>query len=265
MLKAFGRLFLIAFCSLFFMFLVISMLRMLGTSQQYSGIEHPLLNQKKWAFAEVQNEAQVQNLNPKVSLFLKLYLSKDTEWIVAEKNFILSAEKKVQPLNSLTAEELSGYGVLTLDKILTASPGRPALLYIEDSSVRAFDKITALVKKHNLAEKVLIGSNYQIVLTEVRKLEPLWLYAASTSEISKLRFFTSIFIEPLATTNSDFVVFTDEPNERLVDELHKRKKRFIYRPKDGIPNAEISHKSDGLILKDTVILQQIVDQAPTEY
>jgi hypothetical protein len=265
MLKATGRLLLIAFFSLFWMCSIIYMLRYMGANQQYSPVEHPLMNQKKWPIAELQDPIGMGTSSPKLFLYLKLYLSRDSEWIVFEKNTVLNQQKELRPLNALTASELDALGVPTLEKVLAANPGRTFLFYIEDSTVRAFDKIVSLVKKYNLGEKVLIGSNYQVVLSAVRKLEPMWLYGASTPELSKLRFFTSIFLEPLATTNSDFFIFSDIPNDRLVAELRKRKKYFIFKPKDTNLNADISHKSDGLILKDPVILQQLVDQAPSEY
>lgn len=254
MVSAAVRILMIFVISLIWLVLAIYSLRLLGSNQKYEAHSHPLIaSEKKWVIIE-NHESQSTKSAPHIA-FARLFLSKDGSWVVAEKNFV---GPQRQSVNSLTLNDLKAHKVESIESWVQMHPAPSYYFFIEDSGGQNLEAISKLIRDKKLEQSVLIGSHYANIITKMRKIEPLWLYGAPTSEVSRLRFFSSLFLEPLATLNSDFVVIDKIPNPRFLSELKKRKKKFIFQPKNKPIDAELSQKSDGIFV-------QTVDQVPVDY
>lgn len=267
MLKAFGRLFLILFFTIFAAVLIVLSLRAAGSGQLYAPADHPALAKDKWWFLQAPKPNESASLDASTFIFAPLFLSKADVWIVSEVSFIKSDDGRIQPLNSLSLDELRSHGIESLEFYLNKYPQNGFVLSVQDATGRGYEKLVQMMAERGFDGRTFVTSPYQIAVTEIRRLKPLWLFGASTQEISKLRFFTSLFIEPLAHLNSDFFIFDKIPNERLIFELRKRHKKLILRPSALYATDESQLKAaldrvDGLLLKDPVILQQLVAPTP---
>ena len=255
MLKAFLRLFFIALASLIWLVLVVLSLRFLAGQPQYAPADHPLLGRPNWQILDLL-KSNPSTLPPSKDLILlaRLYLSREGQWVVSTQSYLPTT---FQPLNSLSNEELKAAGISSLASWVEQHRDFYFLFQIEDSAAQALDQISELVAKFDLKERVLITSRYSSVLTKMREREPLWLYGASTSEISRLRFLSAIYLEPIVSLQSDFLILDRWPNERMRNEIKRRHKKFIFQISSEKIDAELIQKTDG-------ILAQTVEQLSLE-
>lgn len=224
MLAAFSRLISIAIAVLFSAFLAVFGLRWLGSSQQYAPMEHPLL---KWPFLTVAESLNAAASGPWLQR-LRLRLNAEREWQYLE-------EDQMRPLKDL-------------------KPAAGAVgVWLEVIDPTSADRLPALsewVEAKKLDTAVVFHSAYQAINREMRKVEPMWLYGTSTAEAAKLRFLNSLFLETVASLDSDILVVDKFDSSRLAAEIRKRHKKIflLTRDSEAAQASKDSQIVDGVIV-----------------
>lgn len=274
MIIAFRRLLLIAIGTLVCIVFALVVLRQLGQGQKYADSDHPLMKDSSWLIFDHTTPVKPASSNPnqlldanreKVIIKIPLRLSNDGIWMVANEEAIKMDGGEIKPIIALTAQELAGKSIYPIETWLKISEDketsrfRAYYFYILDSSATRLDYLSDLETKYpTLKNRVLFSSPYMRVNIEMRKIRPLWLYGASTTDVSKLRFFNSLFIESLASMNADFVEFTSVPHPRLIEELNIRKRRVLYFVKPDFDLAKIPPSLGGWVISDASLIAKYV-------
>lgn len=275
MLIAFRRLLFIAIASLACIVFGLIVLRQLGQGQKYADSDHPLMKDKSWLIFDLTNPSRPSGLeqtklldaNREITIIkIPLRLSNDGIWVVAHEEAIKLPSGEIKPIIALTVQELAQKSIYPVETWLRISEDkdisarfRAYYFHLLDSSGTRLDGLSDLEKKYpSLKNRILFSSPYARVNIEMRKLRPLWLYGASTADISKLRFFNSLFIESLASANADFVEFTSVPHSRLIEELNNRKRRVLYFVKPDIDLTKLPAPLGGWVISDALLLAKYI-------
>lgn len=281
MLSAFRRLFIIAAGAILWIAFALIAIRHLGGGQNYADSDHPLMKEKAWIVYDIstspaihqnptQLQADLEKTNPpknlsQIILKLPVRLSNDGIWVVSNRDYVTFTSGEVKPIIAATLKELEPLGVFSIDTWVGAFEKPAGFLlkgiyfYSLDPSGGQLEQLSEFVKKRpHLKDHVLFSSPYARGNQEMRKIEPLWLYGASTTDISKLRFFTSLYIEPVATSNADFVEFISIPHPRLVEELNHRKRRVLFYLKNESSLEKLPPALGGWVISEPTLLSKRV-------
>lgn len=274
MLIAFRRLLFIALASLACIVFGLIVLRQLGEGQRYAESDHVLMKDKSWLIFDLTNpdkpsgpeQTKLLDANrEKAIIKIPLRLSNDGIWMVAHEEAIKLPTGEYRPIIALTSQELAQKSIYPVETWLKISEDndssrfRAFYFHLLDSSGTRLDGLSELEKKYpSLKNRILFSSPYARVNAEMRKLRPLWLYGASTSDVSKLRFFNSLFIENIASANADFVEFTSVPHPRLIEELNNRKRRVLFFVKPEYDLAKLPSPLGGWVISDASLLAKYV-------
>lgn len=275
MLIAFRRLLFIALGSLACIIFGLVVLRQMGQGQKYADSDHPLMTDKSWLFFDLTNpskpsgseQTKLLDANRDQAIIkIPLRLSNDGIWMVAHEEAIQLPSGEIKPIIALTSQELAQKSIYPIETWLKISEDgddsarfRAYYFHLLDSSGTRLAGLSDLENKYpSLKNRILFSSPYTRVNIGMRKLRPLWLYGASTSDISKLRFFNSLFIESLASANADFVEFTSFPPARLIEELNNRKRRVLYFVKLDFDLTKLPPALGGWVISDASLIAKYV-------
>lgn len=281
MLSAFSRLFLIAAGAILWIAFALVAIRHLGGGQNYADSDHPLMKEKTWIIYDISTSPAISQLPDQVHadllkeipaaqlsqviLKLPVRLSNDGVWVVSNRDYVTFATGEVKPIIAASLKEIEPLGVHSIETWVNAFETASAFglkgiyFYSLDPSAGQLEQLSEFVKKKpHLKDRVLFASPYARGNQEMRKIEPLWLYGASTTDISKLRFFTSLYIEPVATSNADFVEFISVPHPRLVEELNHRKRRVLFFLKNESSLEKLPPALGGWVISEPTLLSKRV-------
>jgi glycerophosphoryl diester phosphodiesterase len=280
MLIAFGRLFLIAAATFISMFLVVFVLRQLGLTTQHSAYSHPLIGEKRWvvamggdpnfgpAYSRSALAAAAKN-NSHYFIGLRIRATQDSEWVVYgsqnladltdTSGFII--QKNFNELKNVKYKN-SSETLVPLDEAFSLIQKKPIYIIIDQPAGPHLEKLYSLIETNHAEERVVLSSQFMDTNLEIRKKSARWLTGASTSELAKFRFMSSILLETTTELAPDVFVLS-KINTRMVDELIRRKKVILIETDEPerFKSALSQYPSIGILTTRPSQFTQMVDSA----
>lgn len=225
-----------------------------GGSQTYKPYDHPLMN---WTHPEGQplqalstddlDEAKdFLAKNPDGILYLNLKVSKDG-LLFTTKPGALDFITKLQQENpnEYTGNKNFYYDfaylkkhapdLILVDDWITLKP-KFWIFNIVDNAMDIDKHITIWFEKNNFADKAVITSDADIVISSLKDKNPLWIYGTSLSDLTKLLTMTSVKLQALVGFKRDYFITPvtlnnrEAINPKLIIEMKKRFKKVAIGP-----------------------------------
>lgn len=278
MLWAFSRLFLIAFFAVFTMVFAAFSLRQAGLHQSYKQFHHPLVSDSPWLIAKGgdldQGPAQSASalsaaLKLSSDIFLGLHIrqSRDGGWILYAPRDLSELTTGQGFVSQYPTDDLkklrfqnSEEPLLTLHEAFSLFPKAKFYIDVLQPAATGLNSLFDMIKKFGAEERVVLSSPYMSTLTALRQQSSLWLTGASTSELAKAQFMSSLFLEPLTELNGE-VFLTKKFNDRLFSELFRRKKIVLIEENNAsrLSLWRESHPKLGIVTTRPSYFRQMVD------
>lgn len=268
MIAAFRRLLVISLIALIVVFSGLFLLRTMGGKQAYSPLNHPLAQQdflwigrggaadqapshtwpsfEAWEQWTSTAEIPVEG-SPYFMVGLDLRLSRDGHWVLFGPDRLEAQTEVTGFPEEKTLEELrqlnmgyqdeqyrdQGLTIITLEEFLHAKSEGPLWLNIHVRYPEANHSLMKLLANRELSRDIIIHSPYRSAMRNLRKDRPLWLFAADSTSLDRMKFMSSLGLATLSDSWFDLVVLTDrEPltawPESMKKELLHRHKLFIF-------------------------------------
>lgn len=147
-------------------------------------------------------------------------------------------------------------------ELLSRFPQTRFILNIVDNKNDIHLRTINLIKSTQSMNRVVVTSDYPIVLDAIKKEEASFLYGSSLSDFTRFKTFESLWILPATPMKGDFLIgplmFRDVPlfSESIISEVHRRFKKVIIGPLDNIQDIGKAQelKPDGLFTTDPLLL-----------
>ena len=222
------RLFFISLTVLMTGGLVIFGLNWMGQKQEFSPLDHPLLNNQPDYFIATQTRPTTPDSTSFKQNIPFVHINSHKEaWVLKSPN----NNKKV-----------------ALSKYLEEKNTKKIAVFVHSRI-----NLGALVKDffdHGLQEQVIVFANEQKILIELKKMAPRWLYAANPSQKMRLKVMTSFWLSSLSSFDFDFFIIDPindkELGKSLIRELKKRHKKILI--KTHQPAQHPLNSFDGYLL-----------------
>lgn len=247
MFFAFGRIIFIFIITILCLALAVFVLRTFGLNTTITQLNHPLLLQTPWVIAKGGDlsagpsqslpalQAAANYNSPHILLGLHIRLTNDGKWVLYEPTQLSELTTGKGFVNQLTLDELkkinfknSTEKLIALDEVFEKIPRTQYHIEILQPANGHLDTVYDLIKKYKLEDKVVLTSPFADTLREVREKNGAWLTGASTIELSKTRFMTSLFLESSVDLPADVFAVPEDANPRLITELTRRKKILLF-------------------------------------
>jgi glycerophosphoryl diester phosphodiesterase len=203
--------------------------------------------------------SEAAKLSPKIILWADILMTADDQIIVSEEKTILSREGvptlvAFQKYSDL-AKLWNGGTVLKLKDLLLKFPDHRFILNVRDYRPGLDGKLATLLDDTKASDRVLIQSDVDGILRDMRMLRPDLLFGTSQAQITQLLMLAPFALESIAPLKGD--VYISEAtrgesklvNERVVNEVHRRgRKIFVGPAEDEKTVSELRNLHiDGLI------------------
>ncbi len=245
-------------------FIIGVILRLWGLALPYRKFEHPFFETPS---AAVQNSpVLIPILNPKHfsfspshgTLFLVKPESTDPLPKIIWINIYITADKKLisdygfdidtfltwtkeknkfkgKYIHSYTMDELNSFWseIVPLDSVVKTFPKSQFVFNVLSNDIDIHKEVVAFVEANSLADRIMINSTIDIIIKAIKEIRPMWIYGTSISEVSRVKSFSTLYLEPAISVRGDVFVapltylarkLADEP---LVAEM-KRRKKYVF-------------------------------------
>lgn len=238
MLLAFVRLFTITAVVIFSLVLAALGLRFLGDSQRYSDFQHPMKEHGFWHIFIIKDKST--RLPQGAFPGAKVQQLADQSLVVWPQNFVQhpDAARFLGQLNRDEWKTLAPQG-FTLDEFLHEYANQPVLLEANLPHLRNAEAFRDKIRQARSDNNILIQTSSQSLKKSLKKLEPQWLYGATTAEIGKFRFTTALYLTGVVEAAFDFIIMPSYSDLQLKD-LDARYIRAL------VSNSESSFDQVGL-------------------
>lgn len=281
MFYAFSRLVLIALISLICIFLGVYGLRGVGTNQAYSNFKHPLIDKSRWIIADggdldfgpAQSLSALRaasRIHQNIFLGLKIRTSLDGRWVLYAPTRLeeltngsgFVVQKNLTELKSLGFKSSPNERLLELSEVFKEFPNSRFYIDVMQPGATQLNALYSLLKEYKLERHIVLTSQFQDTLADIRSKSAQWLTGSSTAEYSKSEFMSAIFLETVANFEYD-VYITKKYKPRLLSELERRKKIVIFTldSNSDLLQAALAIPQAGLLTKRPTYFMQMVDSA----
>lgn len=176
-------------------------------------------------------------------LWTNVYITADKK-LISDFGFDIDAflawareknQYKGKYLHSYTLDELTKFWseLVPMDIVVKSFPNHQFVLNILSNDLGIHQEIVSFVEAHKLDDRVLISSTIDIIIKAIKELRPMWIYGTSISEVSRIKSFSTLGIEPAISIRGDvFVAPVSYLSRQLVDQSlvneMKRRKKFVF-------------------------------------
>ena len=246
-----------------------------GSSQSYQAYDHALMKLPSPSFAISTNSpAMAQKFlaqNKNNGLRLSVHISSDGKLFTAPHqgfDFLKTlAEKNPAMFKGLkphlyTFEFLKSQNAdfLIVDAWKSLKPAF-WIFDIQDNATDADRYITEWVEANNFADKLIIRSDVDLIVSSLKRGKPLWIYGSSLSDNTQFLTMASAHLEGLPRFSRDYYFTTltyqnrDMINPRVLNEMRKRQKKIAIGPvsSEEEKNQALSYHPDILILNEGLL------------
>lgn len=150
-----------------------------------------------------------------------------------------------------------GVKVPTLKELLARYPNRRFILNFRDYKPGLDDKIIAVINEAKAGDRVLVQSEQNGFLKDLREKQAVWLFGTSHAQVTQLLILLPLGLEGLAPVKGD--VYVSETSRRgrdlvspeVIAEMHRRRKPVFAGPASREEALELrAHGVEGLISGD---------------
>ncbi|MBC7372012.1 MAG: hypothetical protein H7326_10625 [Bdellovibrionaceae bacterium] len=250
----------------FILFIALLITRFWGAGQQYADFQHPFFNNASPViFIKAKSEADITEAiaaKADVAIWLNVETTHDKKVIVFSKEFLqseMSLESYRGPRSmayDLQKLQLIHPEMKELREVLTKFPKQRFLLNLMDNVDHVHLWLTEATKGLKGEKRFILQSDYNVVLSSIKEIEPFWLYGSSQADLMRFMAFESMWILPAAPFNGDVFVspfkllkrpaFSDD----IITDLRRRKKKIVLGP--AVDKAEFDDasrlKADGIVV-----------------
>lgn len=230
------KLLLISIGAILLFFISLTTTRLWGLGQQYPEFQHPFFSASETPLLilKVKNLDDIaQGLKKKPNLAI---------WLDLET----TREAKLIAFNS------------ELKDIVAKYPDQRYALNILNNVESIHESVVNSLKPFSKEKLFLIQSNYNVIMSSIKNLEPFWLYGCSQADLMRFLAFDSLWILPAVPFKGDVFISPLKLlgrvafNENILTEVRRRNKKIILGP---ITNkAEFDDASrlkvDGLLIEN---------------
>ena len=230
----------IAFFTLLSIMIIFFTLKIGGLSSNYTPYDHPLLKAPQpWIIAEIPEDLEKidqliieQSSRKNLWLSIEVRINRDETFYAASTSFLKyhSLPNLLKLTNSEIEQKNSIVKLQKVEDLLLKYSKQNFLLYVKDDQKEIDLRLQALLTKTKASDRVLLGSEYDNVLSSLKELNPLGLYSTGSGEKTKMLMMSGLYIESVSGLKGDVWItplyFGKAPllNPHLRAEL---KRRFI--------------------------------------
>ena len=201
------------------------------------------------------------SLHPKLILWVDVVMTSD-EQVIASTERAITTEKgstlvSMQKLGDLPALA-NGEKHPLLKTLLEKFPSHRFIINVRDYRPGLDGKLASVVESVAADERVLLQSDQDGILRDMRSLRPQWIFGTSQAQITQLLMLVPFGLESVAPLKGD--VYISEAtrgestliNEAVVSELHRRGRKVFAGPISPKDNVHELQKLgvDGIISGD---------------
>lgn len=262
------RLILISFASMLLLFILVTITRFWGLGQQYPDFQHAFFENSPVpvVILKVSNEKQLEDaikIKPDLGIWLDVETTLDAKVVVFAREFNakeLSIEAfrgpksmayEFQKLKNIHPE------LMELQTLVSKYPQLRFVLNITDNVDNVHKWVTDVLKGQSGEKRFLLQSNYNVIMTSIKDIEPFWLYGCSQADLMRFLTFDSMWILPATPFKGDVFISPfnlmgrNAINENVIAEARRRKKKIVLGPllnKSEFDDAS-RLKADGIVIE----------------
>jgi hypothetical protein len=266
------RVLFISVFSVLVLFVVLLMTRLWGVGQQYPDFQHPFFEDTKppLVIVKLESETELQEaLQQKndVIFWMDVETTNDQKIIVfgrafKAKEMSIEAYRGPKPLAYPFQQMQKAHPeVRELKDIIAKYPQQKFILNILDNVTGVHTGLVDALKGLSPEKRILLQSNYNVILTSVKDLAPFWLYGCSQADLMRFLTFESMWLLPATPFKGDVYiapfVLMGRPafHESTLEEVRRRHKKIILGP--ALDKKEFD---DAARLKaDAIIVENLSD------
>lgn len=264
------RVLFISIVSVAVLFVILMTTRLWGLGQVFPEFQHPFFAGAPVVILKVQTSKELEEAlqqKPEIVFWLDVTTTKDHKLIVFARDFA-STEMSIEAYRgpkslAYNYQELQNMHpeVRELKDVVGQYTQQRFLLNILDNVERVHISVTETLKGLSPEKRILLQSNYNVVMTSTKELEPFWLYGCSQADLMRFLTFESMWILPATPFKGDVYiapfVLVGRPafHESTLEEVRRRNKKIILGP--ALDKKEFD---DATRLKvDGVIIEKLAD------
>lgn len=202
------------------LFILLTITRLWGLGQHYPEFQHPFFSvaEKPLVILKAKNLNDIEaalKTEPSLALWLDIETTIDAKLLFANTE---------------------------LKDVIAKYPKQRFVLNILGNVENVHNSLVKSLKDFSKEKLFLIQSNYNVVMSSVKNLEPFWLYGCSQADLMRFLTYDSMWILPAAPFKGDVfiaplkILGRSAFNEEILKEVHRRNKKVILGP--------ISNKSE---------------------
>lgn len=196
-------------------------------------IADPALNSDPIALPALEQAAKI---HPMMILWIDVQLTNDDQLVVLKLRDLVVPEKGSRLVGLSDFSELQqivGQPVLKLVDVLKAFPTNRFVLNIRDYRPGLDGKLAQTIDELQAGDRVLIQSDQDGILRDLRALRPTWLFGTSQAQITQLLMLLPFGLESVAPMKGDVYVSTSSrgrpnPLTKAVGLEMRRRGRVIF-------------------------------------
>ncbi|MCB0363988.1 MAG: hypothetical protein H6624_13220 [Bdellovibrionaceae bacterium] len=273
MISAFSRLVLMGVGVLFVLVLVLFGLRQVGFQRQFQAFDHPLVQDPAFWIVALGGDAQrfppytkeallaAAELDKDMLIELPLHRSQDGVWFVFPTYQLESVTDGSGFPEVLTWDQLSqldagfqypgptdnfpfrgkGLRLVNLEQAAQLLPKTRFVLTFFDPKADFAEEVATQINSLDLGPRVVIRSPFSKFVRELKKIEPMWIYAIDRPSLDRAVMMGRLRIETLASLPTDVVISELTRNgtvilsQPIVSEIKRQKKRLLLIIDDSTP------------------------------
>jgi hypothetical protein len=263
------RVLFISVVSVVVLFVVLTMTRLWGLGQQFPPFEHPFFANTSGPLLilRTENEKELQEAvaaKPDVVIWLDVETTSDKKVITFSRDFTpkeMSIEAYRGPKSfayQYQQLQIVHPDVRELHDIVAKYPQQRFVMNVTDNVENVHKWITESLKDLAAEKRILLQSNYNVIMTSIKELQPFWLYGCSQADLMRFLTFDSMWILPATPFKGDVYIspfkLLGRPafHENILEEVRRRNKKIILGP--AIDKSEyddaVRLKADGIIVEN---------------
>lgn len=266
------RVLFISIVSVVVLFIVLLIARFWGMGQQHPPFQHPFFEgaPAPMIVVKAQTEAELQEVlqkKPEAAIWLDVTTSKDPKLLV----FTQDLDSKEMSIEAYRGPKTRAYPLQQLQNIrpevrelrdvIGRYPQQKFVLNIIDNVEGVHTGLSDALKDLSPEKRILLQSNYNVIMTSLKELAPLWLYGCSQADLMRFLTFESMWILPSTPFKGDVFIapFTllGRPafHESTLEEIRRRQKKIVLGP--ALNKTEFDAASR--LNPDAIIFEKLTD------
>jgi len=266
------RVLFISVVSIVVLFVVLLTSRLWGLGQTYPEFQHPFFEnvQSPAVVVKTQTEKELEEtIQQKADAMIWL----DVETTNDHKLIVFSNEVNPRQMSieayrgpksmAYPFQQLKNMHpeVQELTAVVAKYPQQKFILNILDNVEGVHTALVEALKDLSPEKRILVQSNYNVIIDSVKELQPFWLYGCSQADLMRFLTFESMWILPAAPFKGDVYiapfVLIGRPafHESTLEEVRRRNKKIILGP--ALDKKEFD---DAVRMKaDAIIVEKLSD------